>query len=63
MYVSPQLALCSLVLLLLLFFHRPENKKEKADRLKAEAAARESGKVCVGQIAVRVPLFLPPAPV
>jgi hypothetical protein len=24
---------------------RPENKKEKADRLKAEAAARESGKV------------------
>ena len=48
MHVSPHLALCSLLLLLLLLIHRPENKKEKADRLKAEAAARESGKVCVG---------------
>jgi hypothetical protein len=41
-----------LLLLLLLFSYRPENKKEKADRLKAEAAARESGKVCLGWIAV-----------
>jgi hypothetical protein len=49
MHVSPHLALCSLLLLLLLLLiYRPENKKEKADRLKAEAAARESGKVCVG---------------
>jgi hypothetical protein len=41
---------CCLLLLLLLRLvclrlSRPENKKEKADRLKAEAEAREAGKV------------------
>jgi hypothetical protein len=30
----------------LLLKYRPEDKKEKAERLKAEAEAREAGKVC-----------------
>jgi hypothetical protein len=34
-----------LLLLRLVCLSRPENKKEKADRLKAEAEAREAGKV------------------
>lgn len=31
----------------LLLKYRPEDKKQKAERLKAEAEAREAGKVCV----------------